>query len=132
MLKDYFKTGWRNLVKNKTFSLINIVGSGLGVACTFFIYLWIQDEKSYDQLHTNGDRLYSVTINDKDRNGDITNTMDATPGLLADALKKQILEIRDPAMVVWDNDMLFTVGNKIGKEKGGYASCYFLWLVLSP
>ena len=115
MLKNYFKTGFRNLLKTKIFSLINIVGSGLGVACTFFIYLWIQDEKSYDQFHTNGDRFYRVMINDKDRNGDITNTMDATRGLLADALKKQIPEIRDPAMVIWDNDMLFRVDNKIGK-----------------
>jgi hypothetical protein len=71
-------------------------------------------------------------INDKDRNGDITNTMDATRGLLADALKKRIPEIRDAATVVWDNDMLFTVDNKIGKVKRGYAGGYFLWLVLSP
>ncbi|MEO8860291.1 MAG: ABC transporter permease [Ginsengibacter sp.] len=125
MLKNYFKTAWRNLVKNKTFSLINIVGLGLGVACTLFIYLWVQDEKSYDNFHANGDRLYRVMINDKARNGDITNTMDATPGLLADALKKQIPEITDAAMVVWDNDMLFTVGNKIGKEKGRYAGADF-------
>jgi putative ABC transport system permease protein len=132
MLKNYFKTAWRNLVRNKTFSLINILGLGLGIACTLFIFLWVQDERSFDNFHVNGNRLYRVMVNDKSKDGAITNTMDASPGLLADALKKQIREITDAAMVVWDNDMLFTVGDKIGKEKGRYAGADFFKMFTYP
>ncbi|HKB42981.1 MAG TPA: ABC transporter permease [Chitinophagaceae bacterium] len=132
MFKNYFKTAWRNLMKNKTFSFINILGLGLGIACSIFIFLWVQDERSFDDFNTNGSRLYRVMLNDKDKNGNITNTMDASTGLLADALKKQIPEVTDAAMVVWDNDMLFTVGNKIGKEKGRYAGADFFNMFSFP
>jgi putative ABC transport system permease protein len=47
----------RNMMRNKTFSFINIVGLGLGISCGLFIYLWVQDECSYDNFHANGERL---------------------------------------------------------------------------
>jgi len=128
MIKNYFNTAWRNLLRNKTFSFINIVGLGLGIACSLFIYLWIQDEKSYDNFHANSDRLYQVIVSDKDKNGAIINSHDDTPGLLTDALRKEIPEIINVATVIWDDDILFTVGEKIGKEKGRYASSDFFKL----
>ncbi|MBS1597382.1 MAG: ABC transporter permease [Bacteroidetes bacterium] len=132
MLKNYFKTALRNMMRNKTFSLINILGLGLGIACSLFIYLWVQDERSYDNFHANSDRLYQVLISDKDKNGTLTNTNDNTPGLLADALKKQIPEISGAATVIWENEFLFTVGEKIGKEKGRYVGPDFLDMFSFP
>lgn len=132
MIKNYFKTAWRNLVRNKTFSLINIIGLSLGIASSLFIYLWIKDEKNQDSFHKNSERLYQVIVSDKDKSGALTNSYDNTPGLLADALKSQVPEITNTATVIWQNDFLFTVGEKIGKEKGRYVGTDFLKMFSFP
>ena len=51
MLKNYFKTAWRNLIRNKTFSLINILGFSLGMTCSLLIMLCVNDEKSVGAFH---------------------------------------------------------------------------------
>jgi putative ABC transport system permease protein len=132
MFKNYLKTAWRNLLRNKTFSLINISGLGLGIACSLLIYLWIQDEKSKDNFHENSDRLYQVIVSDKDKSGNLSNSNDNTPGLLADALKMQIPEVMHAATVIWESELLFTVGDKTGKEKGRYAGADFFNLFSFP
>jgi putative ABC transport system permease protein len=60
MIKNYLLVAWRNLVRNRIFSTINILGLALGLACNLSILLWVQDEKSVDAFHRNGDRLYNV------------------------------------------------------------------------
>lgn len=50
MFNNSFKTAWRNVVKNKAFSLINIAGLGLGMACSLLIFLWVQDEQQMDKF----------------------------------------------------------------------------------
>lgn len=132
MLKNYFKTAVRNMMRNKTFSFINILGLALGIACSFFIYLWVRDERSFDNFHLNGDRLYAVIVSDKDKTGAITGSNDNTPGLLADALKKQIPEITGAATVIWENELLFSVGEKVGKEKGRYVGPDFFDMFSFP
>jgi putative ABC transport system permease protein len=64
MIKNYFKIAWRNLVKNKTFSAINIIGLASGLACFIMIALYVADELSYDQYNEKANRIYRV-------NGDI-------------------------------------------------------------
>lgn len=58
MFKNYFKTAWRNLVKSKTFSLINITGLAIGLAACMLMILYVQHESSYDQFHKNADRIF--------------------------------------------------------------------------
>ncbi len=60
MLKNYLKIAWRNLLKKKVYSFINIAGLGMGMACCFLIYMYVQDELSYDQYHEKKDRIYRV------------------------------------------------------------------------
>lgn len=132
MFRNYFKTAVRNIVRNKTFSFINICGLGLGIACSLFIYLWVQDERSYDDFHANGDRLYRVIVNDKDKTGSISGSSEDSPGLLAEALKKEIPGVEHAAMVAWDDDLLFTVNEKSGKENGRYASPDFFEMFSFP
>ncbi|GAB5521252.1 MAG: ABC transporter permease [Rhodothermales bacterium] len=62
MVKNYLRVALRAMVKHKSFSLINISGLAVGLACSFFILLWMQHELSIDQFHTHGDRLYAVHI----------------------------------------------------------------------
>lgn len=60
MIKNYFKIAWRNLVKNKTFTVINIIGLATGLACFILIALYVADELSYDRHHVKADRIYRV------------------------------------------------------------------------
>lgn len=68
MLISYLKLAYRNLLKNKTFSLINILGLGLGLAAFILIFEYLTFEFSYDKFHGNADRIYRV-INDRSQNG---------------------------------------------------------------
>ncbi len=122
MLRSYLMTAVRNMMRNKTFSFINIYGLGLGVACSLFIYLWVQDECRYDDFQANGERLYKVIVNNKDKTGSISGSAEFSPGLLAETLKKEIPEVEYAAMVSWDDDLLLTVDEKSAKENGRYAS----------
>ena len=60
MLKNYLKISWRNLVKYKTFSIINISGLAIGLACFILIALYVLDELSFDRFHEKSDRIYRV------------------------------------------------------------------------
>ena len=60
MFKNYFKIAWRNLVKNKTFSFINIAGLASGLACFILIALYVADELSYDRFNEKADRIYRI------------------------------------------------------------------------
>lgn len=60
MIKNYIKIALRNLRKQKIYSLINIIGLTLGITCCIIIYLFIQDEFSYDRFHENAENLYRV------------------------------------------------------------------------
>lgn len=57
MIRNYCRVAWRNLLHNKTLSAINITGLALGMAFALLIGMWVQYEKSFDQFHTNGDRI---------------------------------------------------------------------------
>ena len=60
MLKNYIKIAWRNLLKNKTFSLINIAGLASGLACFILIALYVADEMSYDKYNEKASRIYRI------------------------------------------------------------------------
>jgi putative ABC transport system permease protein len=60
MLRNYFKTAWRNLLKNKFYSFINIAGLTIGLTVGLLILLWVQDEFSYDRFHKNAANIYKL------------------------------------------------------------------------
>ncbi|HEX8376938.1 MAG TPA: ABC transporter permease, partial [Pedobacter sp.] len=60
MLRNYFKSAWRSLLKNKGFTAINIFGFSLGLAACMLIVFYVIDELSYDRFHVNADRIYRV------------------------------------------------------------------------
>ena len=61
MFNNYLKITLRNLLKNKAYSFINIIGLALGMACSMFIFMYVSHELSYDTYHSNADRIYRVT-----------------------------------------------------------------------
>jgi len=120
MIRSYLKIAWRNLIRNKAFSAINVLGLALGMASSLLILLWIQDELSVDNYHANGPQLYHV-IQRQMYDGKV-ETGRFTPGVLADELKKQFPEIIHAAGYTgWDARMTFSVGDKINKESGHWA-----------
>ena len=124
MIKNYFKTAWRNLLQNKTFSLINIFGLALGMTCSLVIMLWLKDEIKKDKFHQNGKRLYRVMENQL-YSGTVS-TFDATPGILAENIVKDIPDIQMASQMLWEEEPLFTVDNTYDKEKGRYVEKDFL------
>src|ERR1700722_2538620 len=65
MLKNYFKIAWRSLMKNKTYSFINIFGLATAMSVCLLIILYIQSELSYDNFHEKGDNVYRVVLDRK-------------------------------------------------------------------
>ena len=124
MLKNYLKIAWRNLWKNKSFSLINILGLALGMACSLLIMLWVKDEMAMDQFHENDTRLYKVMEN-QHYSGTV-NTIEATPGILAENIVKDFHEIEMASQLLWEETPVFAVGNIFDNEKGRYVQGDFL------
>ncbi|MFT4022924.1 MAG: ABC transporter permease [Flavihumibacter sp.] len=60
MFRNYFKTAWRNLLRNRVYSFINIAGLTIGLACAMLITLYVKDEASFDRFHANGDHIYRI------------------------------------------------------------------------
>ena len=92
MVRNYFKIAWRNLVLNKVSSAINIGGLAVGLACCLTIGLFVWDELSYDQFHTNGKYIYRVV--EKQNQVGLWYDIAVTPGPLAPALKADFAEIQ--------------------------------------
>src|SRR5918994_5219699 len=69
MIRNYLTIAFRNLLRNKVFSFINIFGLALGLSCSVLILLWVQDELNWDRFHPNIDQLYRVYINRPGDNG---------------------------------------------------------------
>jgi predicted permease len=84
MLKHYLQIAVRTLRKNKAYSFLNISGLAIGIACAGLIFLWVEDEVTFDSTQVNKNRVYVVKVNAKEDNGIFTHT--STPGPLADVL----------------------------------------------
>src|SRR5215212_1813349 len=91
MFSNYIKIAWRNLTKNKVFSLINISGLSIGLACCLLIMLFIRHELSYDKFHKHSGQLYRVT-SIADAPGGKTD-LAVTPAPWAPLMKKDYPEI---------------------------------------
>jgi len=87
MFKNYLKLAFRNIVRHKGYSFINIAGLAVGMACCILILLWVQDELGYDRFHKNLDNLYRVIREEHDTAEKGKSAL--TPPPLANALKQE-------------------------------------------
>ena len=123
MLKNYLKIAYRNLLKKKVYSFINIVGLGVGMACCVLIFMFVQDELSYDTYHEKGDRIYRVTHGAKSPEG-VTEGAEAQPfwvwgnAPVGPALQLDFPEVEKVVQFSGRADILFTVGDNIRQEDG--------------
>lgn len=111
MFKNYFKTAWRNLLKNKFYSVINISGLAIGLAVGIMILLWVQDELSYDSFHRNAGNIYK--INSHLGRGTDAQVWEGSPGPLAVFCRQQIPEVVNTVRInnIYQ-DLLFTYKDK--------------------
>lgn len=134
MLRNYIKIAWRNLLRNKIFSSINMSGLALGMACSLLIILWLQDERSVDGFHANGDYLYQV-YESQFYDGKV-GTGYTTQGLLAEELKRVIPEVQYASGLEYiappGTSNTFKVGEQTGKMEGYYAGTDFLHMFSYP
>ena len=120
MIKNYIKTTLRSLLKNRSYSFLNIAGLAIGIACASLIFLWVQDELTYNHNFEKRDVLYKVYEN-QTYNGK-TSTFFGTPGPMAKAMKAEIPGVKNVARLTGDGDQaLFALGEKAITEKGNWA-----------
>jgi putative ABC transport system permease protein len=129
MFRNYIKIAWRNLLKNKAFSFINIVGLTIGMASAALILLWIQNELSYDQFHEKKDRLY-LTYNKSVFDGKMW-CWPTTPKVMAKTMRADYPQIED-AVRFSSGNFLFTVGDKHLNVDGNFADPGFLTMFSFP
>jgi putative ABC transport system permease protein len=117
MLKNYLKIAFRNIVRHKLYSTINISGLAVGMACCILILLWVQHELSYDRFHENIENLYRV-YQKQEYSGDQVFHTDNTPGPLAAELKNGYREVINSTRFLYAGGKTMRYGGKNYYESG--------------
>lgn len=129
MVKNYLKLAVRSLLKHKGYSAVNIAGLAVGLVCSFFIVLWIQNELSVDQFHENGEHLYLVKTNDY--GGDQVSTWSNVALPLADVLASSYPEV-EQAVLKLPMKAALKYSERAGREEGYFASSSFFNMFSFP
>lgn len=130
MFRNYFNIAWRNLVKNKTYSFINIIGLAAGMAVAILIGIWIQFETSFDDFQVNKDRIAIVRKHTLFNNEKSTYT--ATPLPLHEELISNYPEVERASRMDWGGEHSLIVGDKKLNKKGNYVDPDFLKMFSFP
>ncbi|HXB92222.1 MAG TPA: ABC transporter permease, partial [Puia sp.] len=120
MLKNYFTVAWRNLLKNKLYSIVNIAGLATGMAVAMIIGLWIYDEVSANRHFKNYDQLYQVMMHQTF--DDVRGTQQALPYPIGDELKSKFPDFKAVAMCDWGQPHSLVVGEKKISKTGHFIS----------
>lgn len=130
MIQNYFKVAWRNLQRNRTLGVINIVGLSVGMAFALLIGLWIQFETSFDRFHSNLDRLGLIrkhTLFNNQKNSHVSVMLP-----LYDELKTAYPEVKRVTRVAWSNQHSLMVGDKKINRSSHYVDPDFLHMFSFP
>ncbi len=121
MFRNNLKIAFRNLMKNKVLSFINIFGLASGIACVLLIILFVKDELSFDRFNKEPERIYRVVKDFVNEDG--SRLPDATtPPALSAAMQKDIPEIESTVRIFsnWGGKYLIKYGDKKFYEEGVY------------
>nr|WKN38927.1 ABC transporter permease [Tunicatimonas sp. TK19036] len=105
MLKNLLKVALRNIGKDRIYSLLNILGLTLGITCSLFLFLYLLDELSYDEFHSNKDRIYRVVTHFTEQDNQFTWTVGQIP--LAQELEENYTEIEHAVRFIGAGRELF-------------------------
>ena len=119
MVKNYFKIAWRNLVKSKGYSAINIGGLAVGMAVAILIGLWVYDELTFDKYHKNYDRIAQVMI--KGNFNGQGSSSHALPRPLEQELRNKYgRNFKHIVMSRWNEGHILSVGDKKISQTGRF------------
>ncbi|HEX6891109.1 MAG TPA: ABC transporter permease [Chryseolinea sp.] len=119
MYKSYIRIGWRNLLKNKSYSIINIGGLAVGMSVAMLIGMWVYDELSFDRYHQNYDRIGRI-VRTGTLNG-VTGTTTFLPYALGDELQTKYGSNFKHVIKSWPvRDHILSFDDKINSYKGGF------------
>src|SRR5918992_2383462 len=93
MIRNFLKVAWRNLIKNRTFSIINITGLAAGLACFILIALYVVDESSFDRYNEKADRIYRVNSDIRFGGTDLRLAVSSDP--MGATLKKDYPQVEE-------------------------------------
>ncbi|MDB5135219.1 MAG: FtsX-like permease family protein [Mucilaginibacter sp.] len=130
MIRNYFKTAFRNLWRNKAFSVINIVGLSVGLACCMLIFLYTMDELSYDRFNVKKDNIYHLTADFKTPTGEV-HKISSTGQMHGPGFKRQIPEIED-FVRIQDADFTIKRGSEVFDQTAYYADDNFFSVFTFP
>ncbi|HVX49470.1 MAG TPA: ABC transporter permease, partial [Chitinophagaceae bacterium] len=120
MLKNYLKIAWRNLIKSKVYSAINIVGLAVGMAVAILISLWVWDELSYNKQFANYNHI--VRVYENSTHSGITNTFNSMPIPLANEFRtKYGSDFMRVALCSWEFSNILAYNNKKLSLNGMFA-----------
>jgi len=130
MIKNYFKTAFRNLWRNKGFSLINIVGLSVGLGCCMLIFLYTMDEVSYDRFNVNAANIYHLAVDDKSPDGQV-HKFSSTGDMPGPNFKRQLPEIQDFVRIQGGS---YTIkrGNEVFDQEALYVDSNFFSVFTFP
>ena len=131
MFQNYLKLAWRNLVTNKGFTTLNILGLATGIAATAIILLWIDYELRFDKFHEKIDRIYEAHNLDVNAKGEKW-AWNTTPKIMASAIQQDYPEVETTSRFNWGNDALFSYGDKRIKAPGNIVDSTFLTIFSFP
>ncbi|HEY4937004.1 MAG TPA: ABC transporter permease, partial [Puia sp.] len=121
MFKNYLKFAWRNLMKDRQFTLLNLLGLSTGIACTLLIYLWVHDEFIFDKFHERDSQLYQLMEHRKSAGQ--TTISDESCGILGETIAARMPEVEYAAAeapAAWFQKFTLSVGEKNLKATGQY------------
>ncbi len=119
MLQNYLKVAWRNLLKHKSFSLINILGLAIGIGACMVIFLYVQNELTYDLYNLKVDRISRVTTTLHTPESDVTLATSPVP--MADVLKRDFPEVESTVRIQNFNQVIKS-GNEVFAETDFFAA----------
>ncbi len=109
MIRNYIKTAWRNLMRNKSYAAINITGLAIGVAACLLIFLIVQFETSFDNFHTKKDHIYRVGTNFSGPDGEHFSS--GTPLPIAEGLRLDFPQLKLVATIFQNDGSHYSIGN---------------------
>lgn len=125
MIKNYIKTSWRNLKRQKVYAVINIGGLSISIACILLILTFIRYEFSYDRFLVNHDKIYRVYNASSEINFLGKNINAITPLQLASALRVEYPEVESATVFDWSNSLIGKNKETLFYEAGVYADEHF-------
>ncbi len=131
MLRHYFKTTLRSMRRHKAYASINILGLAVGLAASFLILLWVNDELAFDRFDGDDGQIYRVMRTARHGEGQVYTSPSVT-AKLDEVLDEDYPEITNAALFSWQQKLVFSRGDRTFRESGNHAGRDYFQIFAFP